>query len=346
MFESMQLFFYKMRGVIFGIFILLVISFVALMIPATTDASTGYADGTGDAYDSPNAVTNGLSAAFDEMSACLDGAGRSLSTSLSSISSAVSDSGKVISTGAATVGHGLTQGTAYMGRGVHGAVASTGRGLQTSALFLAKTGSSSITFVVEIPLTMMSFATNNPVMSAITQPADKIQVPVIDAAAPVNFAAYTPNSAQSQAVAPGAVPTAMTTTTTAAPPVWPLHGAITTMFGASDWPYQTHHTGLDISDGAPSGVSPIHAFKPGQVTLVEYSSIGLGNHVVVDHGNGITSVYGHMYAMNVQVGQHVDQNSILGYEGTTGASTGPHLHFEIRINGQPQDPLKFIVGRP
>jgi len=60
----------------------------------------------------------------------------------------------------------------------------------------------------------------------------------------------------------------------------------------------------------------------------------------------VTSVYGHMYATAVQPGQAVDENSVLGYEGSTGAATGTHVHFEIRINGQAQDPRKFIAGNP
>ena len=103
---------------------------------------------------------------------------------------------------------------------------------------------------------------------------------------------------------------------------------------------------MDISDGQPEGVTPIHPFEPGTVLEVVHSNYGFGNHVIVSHGNGITSLYGHMYASAVQVGDRVNKNSILGYEGTTGASTGVHVHFEIDFNGQPVDPRKYVSGQP
>ncbi len=128
-------------------------------------------------------------------------------------------------------------------------------------------------------------------------------------------------------------------------PQWPIHGDITTYFGQSDWPYQAHHTGLDISDHKRSGITPVKPFKPGTVIAVFHSG-GLGNHIEIDHGGGLTSVYGHLYSISVVAGQKVDKNTVLGLEGTTGASTGPHLHFEIKVNGLYQNPLNFIPGRP
>ena len=68
--------------------------------------------------------------------------------------------------------------------------------------------------------------------------------------------------------------------------------------------------------------------------------------MIVDHGNGVTSVYGHLARISVSVGQEVDSSSVLGYEGTTGVSTGVHLHFEIRVNGQAANPHQFISGQP
>jgi murein DD-endopeptidase MepM/ murein hydrolase activator NlpD len=72
----------------------------------------------------------------------------------------------------------------------------------------------------------------------------------------------------------------------------------------------------------------------------------LGNHVIVDHGNGVTSVYAHLHSISVQVGQDVTLDTTLGLEGSTGASTGTHLHFEIRVNGQAANPQQFISGQP
>lgn len=129
-------------------------------------------------------------------------------------------------------------------------------------------------------------------------------------------------------------------------PQWPIHGAITEEFGVPHWPWQPIHTGIDISDGAAQGITPIRPFKPGRVIVVIQSSSGFGNHVIVDHGNGLVSLYGHMYATAVQVGQYVDKNTVLGYEGTTGASTGVHVHFEIDLNSQPVNPHLYVQGQP
>ncbi len=126
---------------------------------------------------------------------------------------------------------------------------------------------------------------------------------------------------------------------------WPIHGAVTLEFGASDWPFQRVHTGIDISDGR-IGVTPIHSFKPGTVLAVVHSYASYGNHVIVNNGNGITSLYGHMSSISVHVGQSVDKNTILGYEGSTGASTGSHVHFEIRQNGRSVNPRSYIKGQP
>jgi len=128
--------------------------------------------------------------------------------------------------------------------------------------------------------------------------------------------------------------------------IWPTHGTITTYFGVPEWPYQPIHTGVDISSGQPSGVTSIRAYRSGRVAEVIHSAYSLGNHVIIDHGNGLKSVYAHMSVISVSTGQEVVTGAILGKEGSTGASTGPHLHFEIRQNGQPLNPQQFISGQP
>lgn len=128
--------------------------------------------------------------------------------------------------------------------------------------------------------------------------------------------------------------------------LWPIKGQITTRFGVPHWPYQPVHTGIDISDGQRPGVTPIKPFRPGRVTEVIHSNLGLGNHVVVDHGQGLTSVYAHLHTITVQVGQQVGNQTQLGTEGSTGASTGTHLHFEIRQYGQAIDPHQHIGSHP
>ena len=69
---------------------------------------------------------------------------------------------------------------------------------------------------------------------------------------------------------------------------------------------------------------------------------GYGNLVAIDHGGGISTAYGHQSSIAVACGQHVDQGQTIGYVGSTGHSTGPHLHFEVRVNGSPVDPLGYL----
>lgn len=127
--------------------------------------------------------------------------------------------------------------------------------------------------------------------------------------------------------------------------VWPIQGKVTTQFGEPHLPYQATHTGIDISSARPIGVTPITVFKAGTVVAVNRSG-GFGNHVIVDHGGGITSLYGHMADIQVLVGQQVKPGDVLGHEGSSGVSTGTHLHFEIRQNGTPVNPHAFVPGSP
>lgn len=98
------------------------------------------------------------------------------------------------------------------------------------------------------------------------------------------------------------------------------------------------HSGLDI--GGASG-QPIFAAKEGTVILAGWNG-GYGNTVVIDHGGGITTLYAHQLQLNVSKGQTVGRGDIIGQVGSTGLSTGPHLHFEVRLNGTPIDPLAFM----
>jgi murein DD-endopeptidase MepM/ murein hydrolase activator NlpD len=129
-------------------------------------------------------------------------------------------------------------------------------------------------------------------------------------------------------------------------PVWPLRGNITTQYGVPHRPWQHTHTGIDISSGQSSGRAPITTFKEGVVADVVRSSSNYGNHIIVDHGSGITSLYGHLSSIRVTEGQQVRPGDVLGYEGSTGASTGTHLHFQIMKDGSPVSPWPFIPGRP
>jgi murein DD-endopeptidase MepM/ murein hydrolase activator NlpD len=117
--------------------------------------------------------------------------------------------------------------------------------------------------------------------------------------------------------------------------VWPAHGVMTSPFG---WRWGRMHEGIDIA--VPSG-TPVVASASGTVIVAGWMG-GYGNLVVVDHGNGIATAYGHNTSIAAGVGQQVAQGQLIAYSGNTGHSTGPHIHFEVRINGSPVDPLGYL----
>ena len=111
----------------------------------------------------------------------------------------------------------------------------------------------------------------------------------------------------------------------------------------------TNHKGVDICN--VGFTSSVFATKSGKVILASsprqgsyYGGSGYGNYVVVDHGGGVTTLYAHLSTVSVSKGQTVSQGTVLGITGSTGASTGAHLHYEVRINGVYQDPLNYLAG--
>jgi murein DD-endopeptidase MepM/ murein hydrolase activator NlpD len=101
------------------------------------------------------------------------------------------------------------------------------------------------------------------------------------------------------------------------------------------------HAGLDFA--APQG-TPIYATANGTVRMATYSDAGYGNHVVIDHGYGYETLYGHMVRIKARPGQKVTRGEIIGYVGSTGKSTGPHCHYEVHKNGQKLDPVYFFYN--
>lgn len=101
------------------------------------------------------------------------------------------------------------------------------------------------------------------------------------------------------------------------------------------------HWGIDCAN---SQGTPVYAAESGTVIKASVGTWGggYGNHVIIDHGNGITTIYGHLYKVGVTVGQHVDRGEGIGLMGTTGNSTGPHLHFEVVVNGKKTNPNKYL----
>jgi murein DD-endopeptidase MepM/ murein hydrolase activator NlpD len=117
--------------------------------------------------------------------------------------------------------------------------------------------------------------------------------------------------------------------------IWPVNGPVTSPFG---YRWGRLHAGIDI--GVPYG-TPIHAAAEGTVVLAGWTG-GYGNYMCIDHGGGLATCYAHQSSYAVSVGAHVEQGQVIGYVGSTGHSFGAHLHFEVRINGNPVDPLGYL----
>jgi murein DD-endopeptidase MepM/ murein hydrolase activator NlpD len=126
-----------------------------------------------------------------------------------------------------------------------------------------------------------------------------------------------------------------TATPSSAGLIWPVSGPVTSPFGPR---WGSFHQGIDI--GVPYG-TPIAAAAAGTVIYCGWES-GYGNLVVIDHGGNLATAYAHQSQIAVSCGQHVDQGQTIGYVGCTGHCFGPHLHFEVRINGSPVDPLGYL----
>jgi murein DD-endopeptidase MepM/ murein hydrolase activator NlpD len=128
------------------------------------------------------------------------------------------------------------------------------------------------------------------------------------------------------------------------PSIWPVRGEITSGFGVRMDPLSGDegvlHSGIDIS--APYG-SQVQATADGIVLQAEPET-GYGREILIDHGNGIITKYGHLSRIWVVVGQEVTRGQIIGAVGMTGKATGPHLHYEVHIHEAPVDPTKFLHG--
>ena len=101
------------------------------------------------------------------------------------------------------------------------------------------------------------------------------------------------------------------------------------------------HNGLDIAGGSIYG-KPIVAARAGTVIDAGWNSGGYGNYVMINHGDGFITIYGHMSSVAAYNGQSVSAGQVIGYVGNSGRSTGPHLHFEVRLNGSVEDPLNYV----
>ncbi|MGA2886827.1 MAG: M23 family metallopeptidase [Terracidiphilus sp.] len=126
-----------------------------------------------------------------------------------------------------------------------------------------------------------------------------------------------------------------------APSLWPVEGRVTSSFGERQDPINgegAFHSGIDIA--APYG-STIRAAADGDVTDAAMNA-GYGREIIIDHGHDLETIYGHLSTMVVIPGQHVMRGQVIGYVGQSGRSTGPHLHYEVRVHRVPVNPHKYL----
>ncbi len=125
------------------------------------------------------------------------------------------------------------------------------------------------------------------------------------------------------------------------PSVWPVRGWVTSPFGNRISPFTgipTFHEGMDIA--AQTG-TPVMAPADGVVIRAGFGT-GYGNMVEISHGYGVKTIYGHNSRLNVKPGQRVKRGDVISYVGDSGSSTGPHLHYEVRVNGLPVNPVRYL----
>jgi murein DD-endopeptidase MepM/ murein hydrolase activator NlpD len=126
-----------------------------------------------------------------------------------------------------------------------------------------------------------------------------------------------------------------------APSIWPVEGRVGSSFGEREDPFNGEgkfHSGVDIE--APYG-TPVRATADGDVSGASMGA-GYGREIVLNHGHGFLTVYGHLSAIAVLPGQRVIRGQVIGYVGQSGRATGPHLHYEVRINNVPVNPHKYL----
>jgi septal ring factor EnvC (AmiA/AmiB activator) len=128
---------------------------------------------------------------------------------------------------------------------------------------------------------------------------------------------------------------------TSTPSLWPVIGHLTGTFGERMDPFSgegAFHTGVDISSQYGDGVR----VSADGIVIEADERAGYGRLVVIDHGFGVTTYYGHLSSFNVYVGQQVRRGDTIGNVGVSGRSTGPHVHYEVRINGAPVNPMRYL----
>jgi len=186
------------------------------------------------------------------------------------------------------------------------------------------------------------------ILSQVQQAQDQLEGDISDISAQIASQLQAKQQAEAAAAAAAAAaePSATTTTTAPAGPVqgesssgmiWPVNGPVTSPF-CEVRAWESCHPGIDIA--VPSG-TPIQAAASGTVSISGPNS-GYGNYTCIDHGGGISTCYAHQESISVSVGQSVSQGQVIGISDCTGLCFGPHLHFEVRVNGSVVDPMGYL----
>ncbi len=123
---------------------------------------------------------------------------------------------------------------------------------------------------------------------------------------------------------------------------WPVKGVVTQGFGEPEPPFYLFHTGIDIANPYGKIGDPVTPAMKGKVTYAGEIFWGFGRHIIIDHGDNISTIYGHLDQIYVKAGDEVEPGKVIGTEGSTGWSTGPHLHFQVNVFGIPVNPRVFL----
>jgi peptidoglycan DL-endopeptidase CwlO len=188
-------------------------------------------------------------------------------------------------------------------------------------------------------------ARDEQILSQVQQSQDQLEGDVGDISAQIQSQLQAQQEAQAAQAAAAASSSGTTTTAPAGPVqgesssgmIWPVNGPVTSPF-CEVRPWESCHPGIDI--GVPSG-TPIMAAAAGTVSIAGPNS-GYGNYTCIDHGGGISTCYAHQESISVSVGQQVSQGQVIGISDCTGLCFGPHLHFEVRVNGAVVDPMGYL----
>ena len=176
-----------------------------------------------------------------------------------------------------------------------------------------------------------------PIADTTDEPAEQFQQSVDE----FNYLEKNPTAVAMSGTGIRLLPTSQLNSLGIVPSIWPVIGEITGHFGERLDPFSgegAFHTGIDIASHYGDA---IHAAADGVVTLADKRA-GYGMLVIIDHGFGVTTWYGHLSRFNTQAGMRVKRGDVIGYEGDTGRSTGPHLHYEVRIYNTPINPWRYL----